>query len=143
MQGIMIRKAPVTTIMTENVITLKKSDSLETAEKLFKKHHIRHIPVVRGDVIIGMLSYTDLLRISFADSVYDDDDHVDSIVYNMFSIEQVMAKKIVSISPSSSIKEVAEILAKSEFHALPVVDKNILVGIVTTTDLINYLLKQF
>jgi CBS domain-containing protein len=139
----MIRKAPVTTIMTENVITLKKSDSLETAEKLFKKHHIRHIPVVRGDVIIGMLSYTDLLRISFADSVYDDDDHVDSIVYNMFSIEQVMAKKIVSVSPSSSIKEVAEILAKSEFHALPVVDKNILVGIVTTTDLINYLLKQF
>ena len=143
MQGIMIRKAPVTTIMTENVITLKKSDSLETAEKLFKKHHIRHIPVVRGDVIIGMLSYTDLLRISFADSVYDDDDHVDSIVYNMFSIEQVMAKKIVSVSPSSSVKEVAEILAKSEFHALPVVDKNILVGIVTTTDLINYLLKQF
>lgn len=139
----MIRKAPVTTIMTENVITLKKSDSLETAEKLFKKHHIRHIPVVRGDVIIGMLSYTDLLRISFADSVNDDDDHVDSIVYNMFSIEQVMAKKIVSVSPSSSIKEVAEILAKSEFHALPVVDTNILVGIVTTTDLINYLLKQF
>lgn len=139
----MIRKAPVTTIMTENVITLKKSDSLETAEKLFKKHHIRHIPVVRGDVIIGMLSYTDLLRISFADSVYDDDDHVDSIVYNMFSIEQVMAKKIVSVSPSNSVKEVAEILAKSEFHALPVVDKNILVGIVTTTDLINYLLKQF
>jgi CBS domain-containing membrane protein len=139
----MIRKAPVTTIMTENVITLKKSDSLETAEKLFKKYHIRHIPVVRGDVIIGMLSYTDLLRISFADSVYDDDDHVDSIVYNMFSIEQVMAKKIVSVSPSNSIKDVAEILSKSEFHALPVVDKNILVGIVTTTDLINFLLKQF
>lgn len=139
----MIRKAPVTTIMTENVITLKRSDSLETAEKLFKKHHIRHIPVVSGNVIIGMLSYTDLLRISFADSVYDDDDHVDSIVYNMFTIEQVMVKKIVSVSPSNSIKEVAEILAKSEFHALPVVDKNILVGIVTTTDLINYLLKQF
>jgi len=139
----MIRKAPVTTIMTENVITLKRSDSLETAEKLFKKHHIRHIPVVSGNVIIGMLSYTDLLRISFADSVYDDDDHVDSILYNMFTIEQVMVKKIVSVSPSNSIKEVAEILAKSEFHALPVVDKNILVGIVTTTDLINYLLKQF
>lgn len=139
----MIRKAPVTTIMTQNVVTLNKADSLEKAEKLFKKHHIRHIPVVSGKVIIGMLSYTDLLRISFADSVYDDDDHVDSVVYNMFTIEQVMVKKIVSISPSNSIKEVAEILAKSEFHALPVVDKNVLVGIVTTTDLINYLLKQF
>ena len=139
----MIKKAPVPTIMTENVITLKRKDSLETAEKLFKKHHIRHIPVVSGDVIIGMLSYTDLLRISFADSVYDDDDHVDSIVYNMFTIEQVMVKKIVSVNPSSSIKEVAEILSKSEFHALPVVDNNNLIGIVTTTDLIKYLLKQF
>jgi len=139
----MLRKAPVTTIMTQNVVTLKKKDSLETAEKLFKKHHIRHIPVVSGNAIIGMLSYTDLLRISFADSAFEDDEYVDSVVYNMFTIEQVMVKKIVSVKPSSSIKEVAEILAKSEFHALPVVDKNNLVGIVTTTDLINYLLKQF
>lgn len=139
----MLRKEPVTTIMTKKVVTLKKKDSLETAEKLFKKHHIRHIPVVSGTTIIGMLSYTDLLRISFADSAFDDDDFVDSVVYNMFTIEQVMVKKIVSVKPSDSIKEVAEILAKSEFHALPVVDNNNLVGIVTTTDLINYLLKQF
>jgi CBS domain-containing protein len=139
----MLRKEPVTTIMTQNVITLNRKDSLETAEKLFKKHHIRHIPVVSGNTIIGMLSYTDLLRISFADAAFEDDDYVDSVVYNMFTIGQVMVKKIITISPSCSIKEVAEILAKSEFHALPVVDKNNLVGIVTTTDLINYLLKQF
>lgn len=139
----MIRNAPVTTIMTQNVVTLNKSDSLEKAEKLFKKHHIRHIPVVSGGVIIGMLSYTDLLRMSFADSAFEEDDYVDSIVYNMFTIEQVMVKKIVSVKSSNTIKEVAEILAKSEFHALPVVDNNILFGIVTTTDLINYLLKQF
>lgn len=139
----MIRKASVTTIMTEHVITLNKKDSLETAEKLFKKHHIRHIPVVKDNTIIGMLSYTDLLRISFADSAFEEEDYIDSIVYNMFTIEQVMVKKIVCVSPSNSIKDVAEILANSEFHALPVVDNNILVGIVTTTDLIKYLLKQF
>ena len=39
------------------------TDSLERAEELFKKNNIRHIPVVSGDAIIGMLSYTDLLRI--------------------------------------------------------------------------------
>jgi len=139
----MIRKAPVSTIMTKNVITLKCSDSLETAERLFKKHHIRHIPVVRGDEIKGMLSYTDLLRISFADAVFDDEETVDSVVYDMFTIEQVMVKNIVSVSSSNSIKEVAEILSKKEFHALPIVDNNKLMGIVTTTDLINYLIKQF
>tara|TARA_R110002049_G_scaffold9962_2_gene49650 strand:- start:12409 stop:12798 length:390 start_codon:yes stop_codon:yes gene_type:complete len=129
--------------MTGNVVTLKKGDSLEKAERLFKHHHIRHIPVVTDDVIIGMLSYTDLLRISFADAVGVDEEHTESMVYDMFTIEQVMKSNLVCVSPSSSIKEVAKILAEKEFHALPVVQRNKLVGIVTTTDLIKYLLKQF
>ena len=57
----MIRKAPISMIMTTPVITLNKTDNLEAAERLFKLNHIRHIPVVEGNVIIGMLSYTDLL----------------------------------------------------------------------------------
>ena len=89
-----------------------------------------------------MLSFTDLLRISFADAVDETEDYVDSIVYNMFTIEQVMAKNLVSVTSKTTIKEVAEILSKKEFHAIPVVDNNKLVGIVTTTDLINYLLEQ-
>ncbi|GAA4932776.1 CBS domain-containing protein [Algibacter agarivorans] len=139
----MIRKAPISMIMTENVITLKKNDNLEKAEHLFKKHHIRHIPVVSGNVVVGMLSYSDLLRLSFADVTDNKDENVDALVYNMFTIKQVMKNNIVTVSSSNSIKEVAEILATREFHALPVVDNNILVGIVTTTDLIKYLLKQF
>ncbi|GAA3623536.1 CBS domain-containing protein [Flavivirga jejuensis] len=128
--------------MSKNIIALNKSESLERAELLFKRHNIRHIPVVSKESIIGMLSYTDLLRISFADAT-DDDDSVDTIVYNMFTIEQVMTKNLISVSSDTSIKEVAEILSKKGFHALPVVDGSILVGIVTTTDLINYLLKQY
>jgi len=139
----MKKRTPVSKIMTSNVITLNNSDDLVRAERLFKEHKIRHIPVVTGTEIKGMLSYTDLLRISFADAVYEDEQEVDTVVYNMFTIDQVMAKNIVSVGPDSTIKEVAEILSKREFHALPVVDNNKLVGIVTTTDLINYLLDQF
>jgi CBS domain-containing protein len=139
----MIRKQPVSMIMTEDVITLKKSDSLEKAEHLFKQHNIRHIPVVSGKLIVGMLSYTDLLRLSFADVTEEEESTADIMVYNMFNIEQVMKRNIVSVSPAKSIKEVAEILASKEFHALPVVSNNALVGIVTTTDLIKFLLKQF
>jgi len=139
----MIRKAPISMIMTAPVITLKKHDSLERAERLFKKHHIRHIPVVTGDVVVGMLSYTDLLRLSFADVTDNVDVDADAMVYNMFTIKQVMKQNIITVSSSNSIKEVAEILASKEFHALPVVDNNKLVGIITTTDLIKYLLQQF
>jgi CBS domain-containing membrane protein len=139
----MIRKAPISMIMTSPVITLKKQDSLEKAELLFKKHHIRHIPVVSDDEVVGMLSYTDLLRLSFADVTDSADADADAMVYNMFTIKQVMIKNVISVSESNSIKEVAEILATKEFHALPVVSNNKLVGIITTTDLIKYLLKQF
>ena len=139
----MIRKAPVSTIMTEHVITLQKEDSLEKAEQIFKKYNIRHIPVVVNHVVIGMLSKTDLLRVKFAD--YDLNEGIDSdtFIYNIFTTEQVMRQNIVSVSSSNSIKEVAEIFTTKEFHALPVVDNNKLVGIVTTTDIIKYLLNQF
>ncbi|TXG38649.1 CBS domain-containing protein [Seonamhaeicola maritimus] len=139
----MIRKAPISMIMTENVITLKKTDDLKKAEKLFKHYHIRHIPVVEENAVIGMLSYTDLKRLSFVDITNEFDSDADAMVYNMLTINQVMKKKVASVSPSNSIKEVAEILATKEFHALPVLENNKLVGIVTTTDLIKYLLKQF
>lgn len=132
----------ISSIMSVKIITLKKKDDLEKAEHLFKKHKIRHIPVVEGESIIGMLSYTDLLRISFADAIDDDENEVESLVYNMFTIEQVMAKNVISVTSDTSIKEVAKILAKKEFHALPVVDDDKLVGIVTTTDLINFLLMK-
>ena len=139
----MKKRMPISMIMTKDLITLNFDDDLMTAEKLFNENKIRHIPVVKGKSIVGMLSYTDLLRISFADAVDEHEEYVDTVVYNMFTIEQVMAKNLVSVNPRATVKEVAQILAKKEFHALPVVENNKLVGIVTTTDLINYLLTQF
>jgi CBS domain-containing membrane protein len=139
----MKQRVPVATIMTKNVVKLNVTDDLTKAESLFKKHHIRHIPVVSGNKILGMLSYTDLLRISFADAVDEDETSVDVTVYNMFSVEQVMARNLVTVSPETTIKEVAEILAFKEFHALPVCEGELLVGIVTTTDLIKYLIDQY
>ncbi|VXB07654.1 CBS domain-containing protein [Flavobacterium sp. 9AF] len=139
----MKQKVPISTIMSTNVVKLNVSDDLTKAEMLFKKHHIRHIPVVSSNKIVGMLSYTDLLRISFADAVDEDEDEIDTTVYNMFTVEQVMAKKLVTVSPDTTIKEAAEILATKEFHALPVCEGNLLVGIVTTTDLIKYLIDQY
>lgn len=133
----MKQRVPISQIMTTELILLNLTDDLYKAEKLFKKHKIRHLPVVSGKKIVGILSYTDLLRISYADVVDEDDDTVGSIVYDMFTVPQVMAKTPEVISSEATVKEVAEILSKREFHALPVVDNGDLVGIVTTTDLLS------
>src|SRR5690554_130352 len=139
----MKKSEPVSKIMSTNLITINNSNSLQDAEKLFKQHKIRHIPVVSNKKIIGILSLTDLLRLSFVDTYGADDSNVDTAIYNMLGIEQVMVGDPVHVSPTKTIREVAEILSVNEFHALPVVEDGILVGIVTTTDLLNYLLEQY
>lgn len=134
---------PISKIMTKNLVKLNLNDSLTKAESLFKKHKIRHIPVVEGKKIVGMLSYTDLLRISFADATDDSGTEVETTVYDMFSIEQVMTSQLVTLNADDFIKNAAEIFTKAEFHALPVLQDDNLVGIITTTDIIKYLLKQY
>lgn len=136
-------RTPVTTIMTYNLVKLNLTDDLTKAESLFKKNKIRHIPVVHGDKIVGMLSYSDLLKVSFVDGVDDEADTVEAMVYNTFKIEQVMTKNLVTVEPSASVKKVAKILSEGDFHALPVVEKDKLIGIVTTTDLLKFLIDQY
>ena len=134
---------PVSQIMTKNIMKISLSDQLATAEAMFKKNHIRHLPVVHDERIVGMLSYNDLLRISFADAVNEDETEVETTVYEMFSIEQVMTKKVVSINSDTTIKEAGSLFLQHDFHALPVVDDDRLVGIVTTTDIIRFFLNGY
>ncbi len=138
----MKQRVPVSQIMTKELIMLNPTQSLYDAEKLFNKHSIRHIPVVEGERIVGVISRSDLLRISFSD-LTEDEEGVDSVVYDMYTIPQVMTRIPVTVESDTTVKEVAEILAKQSFHSIPVVDNGKLVGIVTTTDLINYLLDQY
>ncbi len=69
----MKKREPVSHIMTPDPYVLNLNDGLSHAEILFKKHTVRHLPVVSGDEIVGILSRTDLARISFVDS-YDPND---------------------------------------------------------------------
>ena len=141
-QKIMRPHIPVSSIMIKNIIAITPNEDLERAEVLFKRHKIKHIPVMSNGVIVGILSYTDLMRISFAETAADESNSVDSVVYNSFTIEQVMVKDVVTVSSDTSIKSVAKILSECEFHALPIVDDGQLVGIITTRDLLGYLVKQ-
>lgn len=133
---------PITVIMSDNPITLNSDDDLTTAEELFKIHKIRHIPIVQGRKVIGMLSHTDLLRVSYKDNVEEYETEFDTVLNSEFTIEQVMTKNVAAVSTKTTIEEVAKILSKREFHALPVLEDDELIGIVTTTDLIQYLLNQ-
>lgn len=142
----MKQRIPVSQIMMKDLITLNVSNTLYDAEKLFKNHKIRHIPVVEDKKLLGVLSYSDLLKISYADVEEAEDvetDGVSAVVYDIFSISQVMTKSPMIVEPNTTIKEVVEILSEQSFHSIPVVENGELKGIVTTTDILKYLLKQY
>lgn len=139
----MKERIPVSIIMTENVVKLNLKDTLSKAEELFLKHNIRHLPVVNGDHVVGILSYTDLLRVGVAEGLDEEDRVIGATIYDMYSLEQVMTKDVVTIESHINVRKAAEILVKSGFRALPIIKDGNLVGMLTTTDLILFLLKQY
>lgn len=136
----MKKNEPISSIMTREVITLSLKDSLYSAEKRMKTNHIRHMPVIDNDKLIGLISLSDLQRISFIDA-YSKEGTEDTPVYNMLSIKDMMIKEPLTASPQTTILEVSKLLASKEFHSLPVVDNEKLVGIITTTDLLHYFIE--
>ena len=138
----MINKETVYHIMTHNVHSVEVSAVLKEAISIIRKHHIRHLPVVKNDGIIGVISSSDLNRLSFG-GLFEQQDTADESILEMLSIENVMSHKPGVVNSGTSVQDVAKIFENESFHSLPVVDAGQLVGIVTTTDVIKYMLSQY
>lgn len=137
----MKKRVPISKIMTKRVIRVHKNQSLQQVAKLIRDRPIRHVPVMSGKEIVGMLSKTDLEKISFVNTI--DGNKLTILMYDVLTIEQVMTKDVLTIQHKDTVYDVALLLSENEFHALPVMDEDELVGIVTTTDLIKFLLTLF
>ncbi|MEL6832444.1 MAG: CBS domain-containing protein [Bacteroidota bacterium] len=137
----MKKRTPVAKIMTSSPISVNLRNGIGDVVQIFADHNIHHLPVVSGDRLIGMISKTDIERISYVEGY--DEGGVTTMVNEMLTLEQVMTKQVETIQVDDQIKEAAQMLAKGEYHALPVLDGQQLTGIVTSTDVIKYLLAQF
>lgn len=69
----MKKRTPVSQIMSTELLSVNITQSLKEVGEVIKNEQIRHVPVVSGDKIIGMLSKTDLQKISFVNTVDGDD----------------------------------------------------------------------
>lgn len=139
----MKQRATVKEIMTTNLKSISLHDgTIQGAKDLMEKNEIRHLPVTNGQQLAGIISLTDIKRVSFGAN-YGQEGSVDMAVFSSLPLASAMMQGPRVVSPETTIKETAEILASEDFHALPVVEDAELVGIVTTTDLIKYLLEQY
>ncbi len=143
MRNFMKKKESVSQIASTALITIQLGQKLSEARKLMQVNQIHHVPVLQGKKLMGILSAVDLATLSLT-SFGSDERANDAILDNQFSVEEVMSKNMVTIKPTAPIREAAEILAEGHFHSLPIVDKEgDLQGLVTSTDLIRYLLSQY
>ncbi|MCA1917986.1 CBS domain-containing protein [Flavobacterium piscis] len=138
----MKKREPISHIMTKSVVTVNEKDDLKKVVEKLKKHAIRHIPIVRGKDVVGIISRTDINRLTFG-ALFEGQEGADEAILDMLTIAQVMTSKPKTISSDTIIRDSAEIFVKEEFHALPVVDNGELKGIVTTTDILRYFLEQY
>ena len=109
--------------------------------KVMSNNNIRHAPVLKDGKLVGILSLTDVQRMSFNSTYGEDEMGVDDAISDMFNAEMVMHKNPETLPVASTIKQATERFVSRDFHALPIVDGDELVGIVTTTDIMKYLLK--
>ena len=137
----MKRNVSVTKIMTAEVTTVHLGQPLSEVRQAMQAGGFHHVPVVSGGKLIGILSSTDLLNVSYA---YGEDARTtDAVLDHTVSIEKLM-KEPVTVETSSTIRDATEILAEGQFHAIPVVDEaGKLEGLVTSTDILRYFLEQY
>lgn len=138
----MRQRVPISEIMTKNVVIANVTDSLKHISTLLKDNNVRHLPVVSGRSLVGVISKTDILRLSFGD-IYEGQENVDETIFEMLRTEQVMVHNPTTVDVNDTVKEVADIMSKAEFHALPVLAEGKVAGIISSTDLIKYLLAQY
>ncbi|MCO4746133.1 MAG: CBS domain-containing protein [Proteobacteria bacterium] len=136
----MKRNVPVSKIMTANPLTVHTKQKLSDVRTLMQDNGFHHVPVVSGKKLVGMLSATDLLRVSYQFGA--DDRQTDAVLDHTVTIESLMTQTVTSLNPHSTIRHATELLSEGAYHSLPVVDDGDLVGLVTTTDILRDVLDR-
>jgi CBS domain-containing protein len=128
-------------IMTTDVTTVQETEMLLDAAIIFARSSLRHLPVLRENILVGVVTERDVKR--FAPGVMSG---VSSGKYNEIMestpLSRVMTRDPMTLKPDQDVADAAEIFSTKRFGCLPVVDDGKLVGIVTTTDMLRLMSRM-
>ncbi len=127
--------------MRRSPVTVGPSDSLHHAMKTLEAWKIRHLPVVEGDKLVGIISDRDVKKA--APSPFDLATAEEFLrLTSGVTVKEVMGKKVVTISQYAPIEEAAALMCQNRIGALPVVHDGRLVGIITEADVLGVLTEM-
>ncbi|TXB66325.1 CBS domain-containing protein [Phaeodactylibacter luteus] len=134
------RTITVAQIMSTPVITVSPSDTMDEVQAIFRKNNIHHIPVVEQEKVVGIISQSDYLRLQHGFTLFKtrhSETYNDAIMRSLL-VGEVMTRQVATLAPDDSLEMAAGFFRENLFHALPVVDKGRLIGILTTYDMLTY-----
>jgi CBS domain-containing protein len=127
-------------VMVKEVATLDVNDELSLANDIMRLGRIRHLPVVDGARLAGIVSERDLFRSSLAQALgYGGEASRD--LMKKLRIKDIMVREVTTISPEAAVCEAVKIMMHQKIGCLPVVEDNHLVGLITETDIMLQYLK--
>lgn len=131
---------PVARLMTPGpLLTVQATDTLDCARSMMRRARVRHLPVMTGERLVGLLSDHDVIAAAgrIADELPLDRDRRAGEV----RVCDMMSDRVVTISPDDSAVDVGKVLLRRKLGALPVLRRGRLVGMLSVTDYFHYLLS--
>ena len=122
-------------IMSAEVTTLGRNDTLLLAKDIMNLGRIRHFPVVEDDEVVGIVSQRDLYRASLG-TVMQYGEKAQRAFLESVAVKEVMADPI-AIGPDATVRDAARLMLEHKIGCLPVLEDSRLVGIVTETDMLQ------
>ena len=125
-------------LMTENVVTIEEGATLGDAAALLAEQHIRHLPVVRDRVLVGMLSDRDLR--SLGPGTVDSFESFEALRERLAEpVSSAMRSDVITVGRTTDVVEIVDLLIEEKVGAVPVVDETegALVGIVSYVDVLR------
>jgi len=128
-------------MMTRSVITLVEDDTLAEARSSMNRSHIRHLPVVRDNRLVGLVTQRDLLQASYS-LFAEGDSRQEQRLFASIPVRELM-HEAVTVSPSTPAREAAALMLERKFGCLPVVNEGgVLLGIITEADFIQLAVRM-
>jgi acetoin utilization protein AcuB len=124
-----MHKPTVREYMTPSPFTIGADQMLTVANEIMRAHRIRHLPVLRGGKLVGILSQRDVQLIASLPSV-----HIEEV-----PVEDAMSDNVYAVEPETPLEEVAAVMAAHKYGTALVVDKGHLKGVFTTVDALHAL----
>lgn len=130
-------------VMTKNPVCIDENESIVKAKDLMIQHNFSKLPVVnKQKKLVGIITKNDIVKASPSDATTLDKYEINSLL-DKLTCAKCMTKKVVTVTENEVIEEVARIMVDKSIGCVPVIKDDIVVGIVTESDLFAMFTNMF